>query len=711
LHHNLLVLLSLFLMTCACCHAAAYPPLPPVERYRLTDHQLFEKLDPAYPGMKTILDTLDRQGMPEAKAALARHFRERTKPTWWIDPHERPSNGKGTGAQERAAAVKKAQDALKHVYRGFSFGEDIDWLDNPTYAPGREFDKEWSMAFLRMPWWGDLGQAYWATGDEKYAREFVRQYRDFTRGHPIPVKRAANSTHPLKYTVPEWRTLEIAIRLSGSWTNAYHHFLTSPSLDDDTLCEMLKSFWEMANHLKQFSSVAEFSSNWLIFETTALYGAGLLFPEFRDAGGWHALAQTRITAELEKQVYPDGVQWELAPSYGAGVLKDFRRVYELGRMNGRPLPESYQKRLEGMYNYYLYSSVNGRMAAFSDSGRADARALLENGARDFPERQDFLWFATGGKEGKAPTETNIAFPYAGHYVMRSGWDPEDRFLILDGGPHGTNHQHEDALNFEMFAYGEHLITDPGIYRYNYDSPWRKFMVSSLAHNTLAVDAEGQCRRQKRATWVAKGPMPNVWLSGKDLTYFRGSYTDGYGDGGRIPVEHTRSVFFIEGRFWVIVDRARPRDTGEHLYESLFMLNAPDAVAEGGRIITRRDGPNLLMAAAPAPGQTAQVVQGQMEPVRRGWKPGGETVAPNPTAVFAQRKTGPATFALALYPVPGGASAPNLRIEFVPVQKGTDPVAVRLTLPDGSRRLLVDQTEEGEILLEGRSIRAPAVLRL
>jgi hypothetical protein len=245
-----------------------------------------------------------------------------------------------------------------------------------------------------------------------------------------------------------------------------------------------------------------------------------------------------------------------------------------------------------------------------------------------------------------------AFPV--HYVMRSGWTPEDRFLILDGGPHGTNHHHEDALNFELFAYGEHLIIDPGLYRYNYDSPWRQFMISSLAHNTLAVDGQGQCRRQKRATWVAKGPMPNVWRTGDDLTYFRGSYTYGYGDGGRVPVEHTRSVFFIEGRFWVIVDRARPRDTAEHLYESLFMLNAPDAAVteDGGRILTRRAGPNLLIAAAPVPGQTAQVVKGQTEPVRRGWKPGGETVVPNPTAVFAQRKAGPATFALALYPLPG-----------------------------------------------------------
>lgn len=692
---------------CACCSALAgdYPPLPKVERTRLTDEEFFGKLDPAFPAMKAVLATLKSDGVQAAKSALADHFRHRTSPRWWIDPHARPAHD----ARPAGVRTSKADQALRHIYRGFEFGLDIDWLDNPTYAPGREFDKEWSMAFLRMPWWDDLGTAYWATGDEKYAQEFVRQFHDFVTKHPIPVKRTGGSKHPLKYAVPEWRTLEIGNRLSGSWTNAYFRFLSSPSMDDATICEMLKSFWEMGHHLELYSSVREVSSNWLVFETRGLHTVATLFPEFADAARWLTLSEQRLTEELTKQVYPDGVQWELAPGYGAGVLQAFRRANQLGMLNGRSMPSKYVATLENMFDYFAYSSIQGQMAAFSDSGHGSVRRLLSDGFEDFPKRSDFQWIATGGRAGDKPLETNRVFPYAGHYVMRSGWDPDQRFMIVDAGPFGTNHQHEDALSFELSAYGERLITDPGTYRYNYDSPWRKFMVSSLAHNTLAVDRQGQCRRERRDTWIAKAPVPNVWKPGEDLTYLRGDYTSGYGDGGKIRVTHTRSVFFVDGRYWVIFDRARPDDQDEHLYESIFMLDAPNAVAESSRIVTHRDGANLVIVAAEVEGQTVDVVKGQMEPVRRGWKRGGETVQPNPTAVVAQRRSGPVTFAFLLYPVVKGAPIPQATIEFVPVRGGIDPIAVRVKLPDGRPRVLVDQLGDGEVVVDGiGKVAAPGV---
>jgi len=471
--------------------------------------------------MKKVLAVLEADGMTSAKAALADHFRRRTSPRWWIDPHDRPKHD----SRPNGVKTSGADQVLKHIYRGFNFGPEIDWLDNPTYAPDREFDKEWSMGFLRMPWWDDLGAAYWATGEEKYAEEFVRQFRDFVGKHPIPVERTRGSSHPLKYAVPEWRTLEIGIRLSGSWTNAFFHFLSSPSMDDGDVCEMLKSFWEMGHHLEHYSSVREMSINWLVFETRGLHTVAVLFPEFADAAGWLTLSEERLTSELTKQVYPDGVQWELAPGYGAGVLKAFRRAHQLGALNGRPMPDRYVATLEKMYDYFAYSSVDGQMAAFGDSGHNSVRSLLSDGFEDFPKRTDFQCIATNGREGAVPLDTRRAFSYAGHYVMRSGWASDQRFMIVDAGPFGTAHQHEDALNFELSAYGERLITDPGTYRYNYDSPWRMFMVSSLAHNTLAVDHLGQRRRQNRDTWVAKEPCSNVWLPGDRLTYLRGDYTD------------------------------------------------------------------------------------------------------------------------------------------------------------------------------------------
>ena len=49
-----------------------------------------------------------------------------------------------------------------------------------------------------------------------------------------------------------------------------------------------------------------------------------------------------------------------------------------------------------------------------------------------------------------PTETSHAFPYSGHYVMRSGWDKDATYLLFDAGPFGAGHQHEDKLHFVLW---------------------------------------------------------------------------------------------------------------------------------------------------------------------------------------------------------------------------------------------------------------------
>jgi hypothetical protein len=363
-------------------------------------------------------------------------------------------------------------------------------------------------------------------------------------------------------------------------------------------------------------------------------------------------------------------------------------VHELAKLNGSAMPQEYVARLEGMYNYYLHSSVAGRYAAFGDSGHGDARRVLRNGAEDFPHRKDFLWLATSGREGEAPTELSYAFPYAGQYVMRSGWTDDDRFTIIDAGPYGIAHQHEDNLSFELFAYDDYLITDPGSYRYNYDSPWRKFMVSSLSHNTVVVDHQGQNRRIQRDLWGAEEPLPHLLSSSEGLIVFRGTYDAGYGPGAELKVAHTRTVMFVRGRYWVIIDRLVPADDVEHLYEALFMLNAPKAVAEGDRVVTERDGPNLLLVAAPQEGQVVTVTMGQAEPVKRGWKRGGKTVLPNPTAVVGRRAAGPTLLATLLYPTPKGEDAPALEFEFVEADPLT-AVTVKVTHADGRQDVLCD----------------------
>ncbi len=671
----------LLLLGCgAMAHALPQiPPLPEVERYAMSDEDLFDALNPEHPASAEVLGVLEEDGIDAAKEALADHFRTRTEPRWFISQFD----------EVERANMSVANDALENRMRGHQFGEEIDWFENPTTAPDEEYNKEWTMALVRMPWWRDLARAWRVTGDERYAQAIADQFLHFRETFPILVNRSGwLSSHPLKYQAPEWRTLEMSIRLSSTWINAFYHALDSEAFNAHVICEFLKSFHEMADHLLQYSTVRDLSNNWLTHETQGLYNAGVLFPEFTASDEWKRVAAERMWDELNKQMYPDGAHWELAPSYGRGVLGQFRSVYRLARLNDEPLPDGYLQKLEASYDYFLYSSVNGRMPAFGDSGRGDVRGTLRWGVEDFPEREDFRWMATGGEEGVRPTALTSEFPWAGQYVMRSGWDADDRFMIIDSGPYGTGHQHEDKLSFELWAYGDYLVTDPGIYTYNYDSPWRRFMVSSLSHNTVAVDHQGQNRSGLRELYITEEPLDNWFKSADGLVSFRGTYESGYGPERELQVEHTRTVLFVEGDYWVLIDRMIPEDTEEHLYEALYMLTG-DAEAEETVIRTDRDGANLVLAGAASGEVVVEVTEGQEEPVKRGWRRGGGSVVPNPTAVVATHASGPAVLATLLYPVPRGETLPDVGIELIDAD-ATGEVSVRVTLPDGTEQVLIDE---------------------
>ncbi|HEX7009404.1 MAG TPA: alginate lyase family protein, partial [Phycisphaeraceae bacterium] len=526
--------------TAQCCVAA--------QRYAMADDELFESIDPDIPLGKRVRQAYRDHGASAAKSVLAEHYRSCAAPPGWVALAGSPAASLDDRMREQAEL------ALAHVYGGpafetrptHQFASPINWLDNPTSKPPHEFDKQWSMRFLAMPWWEALSRAYQATGDERYASEFVAQFLDFRRQHPMPLEPSAwDDRLPLKYTVPEWRTFEIARRLLGSWTNSFFRFRHARAMTDEALCEMLKSFAEMAHHLDRFTPRAGgVSNNWTVLESLALYTAGIFWPEFRQARVWKDHGEQRLLAQLDKQIYPDGVHWELSPSYAMEVLQYYLRYIRLAQLNGEPIPDRVYAPVHRLADSLAYSSVAGSIPAFGDGVHKDVQPVMEEMLELFPDRQDIRWIVTSGQQGQAPSMASCAFPYGGVYVMRSGWSGNDCAMVITAGPHGVAHQHEDCLSFELYAFGDWLIIDPGKYRYNYDSIWRQYMIGSLAHNTLAVDRMGQSRQGQPSTWVSRQPLPHRFEQGDDLVRFQGIYSDGYGPDGHNRVGHVRSIYFL-----------------------------------------------------------------------------------------------------------------------------------------------------------------------
>ena len=324
----------------------------------------------------------------------------------------------------------------------------------------------------------------------------------------------------------------------------------------------------------------------------------------------------------------------------------------------------------------------------NDSNNASPAELLKRGAKYFPAREDFLWVATHGKEGKRPEVGSIAFPYSGHYVMRSGWEPDARYLLLDAGPFGSGHQHEDKLHLIAYAYGRQLLLDAGNYMYDH-SRWRRYVLSTRGHNTIRVDGQDQNRRRLRDTYVLPQPfqpLDNTWITKDRLDYAVGRYQNGYGPKGELRVTHTRAVLFVKPDYWVVVDTLEPEDQESHEYESLFHFGADAAeVAEDQKFVVTRNakGPNIVLW--PLGAQEISVVKGREEEPVQGWAQDPDWRAV-PTAIIGANGVGKMRMAYVLYPLAEGKTSPIESVEQLPVSVGDktvdDAIGLRIRFRDG-----------------------------
>jgi len=582
------------------------------------------------------------------------------------------------------------------------FEEKIDWTANPTEGEARTH--LWNESLNRHFHFRTLARAYWQTGRDEYAKEIADQIEDWVESNPQPLLSSGNRARCYA-----WQTLTTGIRLADTWPEALYRCMGSPAFSDDVICTILKSVCQQARHLVRWPS----KGNWLTAESNGLFTAGMLFPELKEAKEWRAIAIARLYKQLDDEVYPDGMEYELAAGYNNWVVSEFAHIFELTALNNLrdELPDDYQQKMEKMYNYQLFASMpDGRIPGLNDSGNASVRKSLQTGYELFPHRADFLYVASSRTLGRVPDHTSHAFPWSGHYVMRSGWDPGATFLLFDAGPFGFGHQHEDKLHFVLYSHGRQLILDPGNFSYD-RSRWRRYVLGTQGHNTITVDGRGQNRRWKRETyfwprpWQGDAPPDNdaVWTSTKDYDFAAGVYQDGYGRGGELDIEHRRCILWVKPAYFIVVDTLKPTDDGEHTYEALFHLDAADASIDGLAVRSPNDGEaNVKIVALPDPATSLITVKGEKDEPVQGWSSGPWRAVP--CAIYRKAATGLVRLAFVVAPWGSDQECPVAAVTSADVQGRGLAGAVGLANGETHRFLFADEpgtpVRSGALTCEG-----------
>lgn len=535
---------------------------------------------------------------------------------------------------ELAAAGKLASHEFTFLGHTARHGTQIAWSRDPV--SGRDWSRGFSpdivyrgpgrLGDIKLPWESSkhqyfftLGKAGWLADDPEFPREIIRQIDHWIDDNPY-----LRGIH--------WISgLESGAR-AVSWIMAYPFFAEHCS--EAFRGKMVRSIAQHMLFVEDNLPVGRFANNHLIADAATL-AIGGLFLEHRHSARWLAVGLQHLEMEMERQVRPDGVHAEQSVGYHRFILDQYYLVHAILSANQRSFAPATYAVLERMTGFLMDALFpDGTAPAFGDCDDAraiafhadsarDYRALLALGATHFGRgdfksiagapAEELLWLH--GSEGvdaflslpsRQPRHTSTAYPHAGYYLMRSGWQATDSLLAFDCGPLGygsAGHGHADALSLQLYAASFPFLTDSGTYSYNLDYACRDAFRSTRAHNTIAVEGEEQSTPQDRMSWATHARARcHRWITTLQYDLVDGEH-DGYQRLSN-PVTHRRIVVFVKPDVWIICDRLS--GAGSREIEMLWHVR-PDCglsrSADGIVVLTSPAGAELslwLLQQLPAP---------------------------------------------------------------------------------------------------------------
>lgn len=598
---------------------------------------LLDALNLSLPVLRPVREAVQAKDRAAACRALLDYYRNAKTVSWLREGPVAP----GDKREARADAILRDEITCykipAKVPRRPNGG--LNWNYN-----GPNNDREWGWGLNRHYHLSTLYQAFRSTGNPAYVRGIDEHIRDWVVVNPYPNTRSAT---------PPWRGLEAYMRVIR-WARIFYGLQHEDAFTPATRILLLSSIPEHAHYLRHFHAGG---GNWVTMEMYGLATAGVCWPEFQAAEGWVEYAVDRVTPELNRQVYPDGVQKELTSHYHWVALRSFERLAELLRKADRPVPAAFGEPLERMVNYLAYAMrPDGYGPLNNDSNRDNNRGRVLTAAKAY-DRPDWAFIASNGKQGTKPEgPPSVVFPWAGQIVMRSGWDAQAHWAFFDVGPLGIGHQHYDKLHLSIMVHGRDVLVDAGRYTY-VGGPWRRYFIGSPSHNVILIDGAPQ----KAYAREAKKPMSGNYAVTPQFDFARGTYDHGY-RGVKGKSTHHRAVVHLRNESWIVVDRIetdRPRTI-----QPLWHFHPHCTVRADGLTVASVDEGKGNLRVVPGEGIDWKVdlIKGQEEPRIQGWYSVEYNVKqPGVAAVYRGKIDQTATFAWLLLPARGDVPVGSVRI--------------------------------------------------
>ncbi|MBI2440053.1 MAG: alginate lyase family protein [Lentisphaerae bacterium] len=537
---------------------------------------LLRALDLTRPALSPVKEALDRGDLPAAERAYCAHFRSRPMHShgWAYDWTRLPRDPQ----YKNALAEDALRGRLSDGYCAYDVpSTGVDWRECPLSCLNR-FD-------IFHP----LLLSYYNTGETRYLRYVVDHSLAGMRAWPL--QEFAGHT-----TQEGWRTHYVVAapwywcilpHRQDQWALALPLLRQSAAVTDDELLAILQRTISEIRFLLPFvgQHVAN-EHNSGCFMIRVLGEVSDVLSDFREAAGWRRLAARYFAQYLDAAWYPDGFNKELTMAYNLSMMEQMCKTGAI--FIGEPALESRGDHLRRiMTAHAALTGPSGRVPSFGDLCARAMRGYLYEPMLAWAGLPWLRWLL--GEAGAPEPPFTYCPPfgepaYGGYYVMRSDWSEKARYLMIDGGPWGTSHQHGDKLSFALSAHGADFIVDPATTTYASNAPEAviSIMNAGFLHNTIVVDGVDEYMKSADDL-VARAPLANRWEQLAQAVVFVGAF-----DFAPLkPVRWERRICFVDGAYWLLQD-VLTGAADEVAVEQNFQFDEP--------IVVRLDGADTLATA-------------------------------------------------------------------------------------------------------------------
>lgn len=549
---------------------------------------------------KEIIDLLDVNRNPELKVIQKNYY-----------------NGKKEQALKELTIYLKEKFSERYFFNWKNFPTRFSEY-NEMYPARFEFHKK--AAYEHLELYPDYTQ--WKLPFANLNGEAVSSYpyRHLTRQHKsVDIALLYHYTKDLKYLhyIPrqaqslneafarnEFETIEdgngvYEVYRAGNrmfnWLFAHQCLLASGEYTWQEQLTMIKTFLHTGAQL-HFHNPAYHEGNHQTRGMSALAMLSILLKDFKGTDEWRERSIARLEEHLNKEIYPDGFQFERSVHYHIDDIANYFYPYQLAHINKMQLKPLWDERIKGLFDVLvkiampdknapvLQDDTNKPWAEFNEIGSTMAlgTALFsEPGYKYFAAdniSSSYYWMVTRDQvdsfkklEEVKPDIKSTELPYTGYYIMRNGWEKDDLYMIISAGltKEKIAHQHGDMLGVQAYAFGNMVLPNYQVRYYLEDLAEFK---NSFTKNVSIVDSVPHGRSWKGnkggsgfGLWEIL-PEPKVisWYNSNEVDFFVGSHY-GYEDFG---VRTYRQVIFIKDGFWFVRDHFIS-EKNSHKYQQVW----------------------------------------------------------------------------------------------------------------------------------------------